>query len=98
MLLLDGFVIVLIEIKIFGCFVRYAGLRRRLLVDPHISKDGSSSPDLVIDNPLSQNPGNHLALYLSLFKDLIVTMSLSSTPRISHKEPPWMTNRLCAIC
>ncbi|KAJ6363139.1 hypothetical protein OIU78_003341 [Salix suchowensis] len=35
---------------------RYAGLRRRLLVDPHISKNGSSSPDPVIDNPLSQNP------------------------------------------
>ncbi|XP_041019163.1 uncharacterized protein LOC121261073 isoform X1 [Juglans microcarpa x Juglans regia] len=35
---------------------RYAGLRRRLLVDPHIPKDGSSSPDLVMDNPLSQNP------------------------------------------
>ncbi|XP_050218023.1 uncharacterized protein LOC126668855 [Mercurialis annua] len=35
---------------------RYAGLRRRLLVDPHISKDGSNSPDLAIDNPLSQNP------------------------------------------
>ncbi|KAF7837996.1 TBC1 domain family member 5 [Senna tora] len=35
---------------------RYACLRRRLLVDPHIPKDGSNSPDLVIDNPLSQNP------------------------------------------
>uniref|UniRef100_A0A6N2KH15 Rab-GAP TBC domain-containing protein n=1 Tax=Salix viminalis TaxID=40686 RepID=A0A6N2KH15_SALVM len=35
---------------------RYAGLRRRLLVDPHLSKDGRSSPDPVIDNPLSQNP------------------------------------------
>ncbi|PQQ20104.1 uncharacterized protein Pyn_02079 [Prunus yedoensis var. nudiflora] len=35
---------------------RYAGLRRRLLVDPHPKKDGSSSPDLSIDNPLSQNP------------------------------------------
>ncbi|XWS70988.1 hypothetical protein CRYUN_Cryun03dG0098300 [Craigia yunnanensis] len=36
---------------------RYAGLRRRLLVDPHVSKDGgSNSPDLVMDNPLSQNP------------------------------------------
>ncbi|KAK4396700.1 TBC1 domain family member 5 [Sesamum angolense] len=31
-------------------------LRRRLLVDPHVPKDGGSSPDLVIDNPLSQNP------------------------------------------
>lgn len=41
-------------------FVRYAGLRRRLLVDPHVSKDGSNSPDLVIDNPLSQNPGKLL--------------------------------------
>ncbi|XP_027066910.1 uncharacterized protein [Coffea arabica] len=35
---------------------RYAALRRQLLVDPHLPKDGSSSPDLVIDNPLSQNP------------------------------------------
>ncbi|GMJ15602.1 hypothetical protein like AT4G29950 [Hibiscus trionum] len=36
---------------------RYAGLRRRLLVDPHVPKDGASnSPDLVMDNPLSQNP------------------------------------------
>ncbi|KAL0346895.1 UNVERIFIED_CONTAM: TBC1 domain family member 5 [Sesamum calycinum] len=35
---------------------RYATLRRRLLVDPHVPKDGGSSPDLVIDNPLSQNP------------------------------------------
>ncbi|KAK8475528.1 hypothetical protein V6N13_066440 [Hibiscus sabdariffa] len=36
---------------------RYAGLRRQLLVDPHIPKDGASnSPDLVMDNPLSLNP------------------------------------------
>ncbi|KAJ0090994.1 hypothetical protein Patl1_14169 [Pistacia atlantica] len=35
---------------------RYAGLRRRLLVDPHLPKDGSNSPDPVMDNPLSQNP------------------------------------------
>ncbi|KAK9269362.1 hypothetical protein L1049_001133 [Liquidambar formosana] len=35
---------------------RYAGLRRRLLVDPHVPKDGSNSPILVMDNPLSQNP------------------------------------------
>ncbi|KAL2554130.1 Ypt/Rab-GAP domain of gyp1p superfamily protein [Forsythia ovata] len=35
---------------------RYAALRRQLLVDPHVPKDGSNSPDLVIDNPLSQNP------------------------------------------
>ncbi|KAA3470903.1 Ypt/Rab-GAP domain of gyp1p superfamily protein isoform 1 [Gossypium australe] len=36
---------------------RYAGLRRWLLVDPHVPKDGrSKSPDLVMDNPLSQNP------------------------------------------
>ncbi|KAJ0031233.1 hypothetical protein Pint_14022 [Pistacia integerrima] len=36
---------------------RYAGLRRRLLVDPHLPKDGSNSPDPIMDNPLSQNPG-----------------------------------------
>lgn len=34
----------------------YAALRRCLLIDPLIPKDGSNSPDLVIDNPLSQNP------------------------------------------
>ena len=28
-------------------------------MDPHVAKDGiSNSPDLVMDNPLSQNPGN----------------------------------------
>ncbi|KAI3977887.1 hypothetical protein MKX01_036727 [Papaver californicum] len=37
------------------CRRRYAGLRRRLLVDP-LPKDASSSPNLVMDNPLSQNP------------------------------------------
>ncbi|KAJ4913571.1 Ypt/Rab-GAP domain of gyp1p superfamily protein [Raphanus sativus] len=30
--------------------------RRRLLIDPHLSKDLRNSPDLSIDNPLSQNP------------------------------------------
>ncbi|XP_075502144.1 uncharacterized protein LOC142540112 [Primulina tabacum] len=35
---------------------RYASLRRKLLVDPHVAKDGGISPDLVMDNPLSQNP------------------------------------------
>ncbi|KAI3443421.1 hypothetical protein Pfo_000086 [Paulownia fortunei] len=35
---------------------RYAALRRQLLLDPHVPKDGNSSPDLVMDNPLSQNP------------------------------------------
>ncbi|KAI3447325.1 hypothetical protein Pfo_003990 [Paulownia fortunei] len=35
---------------------RYAALRKQLLVDPHVPKDGSNSPDPVMDNPLSQNP------------------------------------------
>ncbi|CAH2069656.1 unnamed protein product [Thlaspi arvense] len=36
---------------------RYAALRRRLLIDPHLPKKGGiNSPDLTIDNPLSQNP------------------------------------------
>ncbi|KAL6585585.1 hypothetical protein OROMI_002229 [Orobanche minor] len=34
----------------------YASLRKQLLVDPHLPKDGGSSPDLVMDNPLSQDP------------------------------------------
>ncbi|XP_010443400.1 PREDICTED: TBC1 domain family member 5 homolog B-like [Camelina sativa] len=35
---------------------RYAALRRRLLIDPHLPKKGTTSSDLTIDNPLSQNP------------------------------------------
>ncbi|XP_004965648.1 TBC1 domain family member 5 homolog A [Setaria italica] len=35
---------------------RYANLRRRLLIDPHLSKDEEAGPDLVVENPLSQNP------------------------------------------
>ncbi|KVI01430.1 Rab-GTPase-TBC domain-containing protein [Cynara cardunculus var. scolymus] len=34
----------------------YAALRRRLLIDPLIPKDGSDFPDLTMDNPLSQDP------------------------------------------
>ncbi|KAL6519280.1 hypothetical protein OROGR_018600 [Orobanche gracilis] len=34
----------------------YASLRKQLLVDPHLPKDGGSSPDPVMDNPLSQDP------------------------------------------
>ncbi|GFQ04652.1 tbc1 domain family member 5 [Phtheirospermum japonicum] len=34
----------------------YASLRKQLLVDPHLPKDGGCSPDLVMDNPLSQDP------------------------------------------
>ncbi|XXG72951.1 hypothetical protein AAC387_Pa07g1937 [Persea americana] len=35
---------------------RYAGFRRRLLIDPHVSKEVDQAPDLVMENPLSQNP------------------------------------------
>ncbi|XP_008798103.2 TBC1 domain family member 5-like [Phoenix dactylifera] len=35
---------------------RYASLRRRLLIDPHLPKDGNRSPDIAMDNPLSQDP------------------------------------------
>ncbi|CAJ1975857.1 unnamed protein product [Sphenostylis stenocarpa] len=52
-----------------NCRRRYAGLRRRLLVEPHVPKDGTNSPNLVIDNPLSLNPGKSefFSLYLSAF-------------------------------
>ncbi|WVZ98602.1 hypothetical protein U9M48_044020 [Paspalum notatum var. saurae] len=33
---------------------RYANLRRRLLIDPHLSKDEEGAPDLIVENPLSQ--------------------------------------------
>jgi hypothetical protein len=32
-------------------------LKRRLLVDPHLPKEEARSSNLVVDNPLSQNPG-----------------------------------------
>ncbi|WVZ92139.1 hypothetical protein U9M48_038226 [Paspalum notatum var. saurae] len=35
---------------------RYVSLRRRLMVDPHIPKEEDRSSNLVVDNPLSQNP------------------------------------------
>ncbi|WOL17391.1 hypothetical protein Cni_G26183 [Canna indica] len=42
---------------------RYANLRRRLIVDPHLSKDESKSSDLVMDNPLSQSPDSIWSRY-----------------------------------
>lgn len=38
------------------CRRRYASLRRRLLVESPIPKNGTNSPTLEMDNPLSQNP------------------------------------------
>ncbi|XP_004487985.1 uncharacterized protein [Cicer arietinum] len=38
------------------CRRRYASLRRRLLVEPPIPKNGTNSQNLAMDNPLSQNP------------------------------------------
>ncbi|EPS68908.1 microtubule-associated protein, partial [Genlisea aurea] len=35
---------------------RYASLRKKLLIDPHFPKDGVKSGDLIMDDPLSQNP------------------------------------------
>uniref|UniRef100_N1QST2 TBC1 domain family member 5-A-like protein n=2 Tax=Triticinae TaxID=1648030 RepID=N1QST2_AEGTA len=35
---------------------RYVSLRRRVLVDPHLPKEEARSPNLIVDNPLSQNP------------------------------------------
>ncbi|URE19402.1 hypothetical protein MUK42_37573 [Musa troglodytarum] len=35
---------------------RYASLRRRMLMDFHLPRDVDRSPDLTMDNPLSQNP------------------------------------------
>jgi hypothetical protein len=46
------------RILIVDC-CRYANLRRRLLIDPHLSKDEEGAPDLIVENPLSQSPGRH---------------------------------------
>ncbi|WOL06488.1 TBC1 domain family member protein [Canna indica] len=44
---------------------RYASLRRRLLIDHHAPKDGDASPDLTMDNPLSQNPDSTWGRFFS---------------------------------
>jgi hypothetical protein len=49
-------------------FIRYAALRRRLLIDPHLPKKGTNSPDLTIDNPLSQNPGKNQNFTISFLR------------------------------
>ncbi|XP_031494589.1 uncharacterized protein LOC116260404 [Nymphaea colorata] len=38
------------------CRRRYADVRRHLLVDPYVAKNEFEEPNLVMDNPLSQNP------------------------------------------
>jgi hypothetical protein len=35
-------------------------LRRRLLVEPPVPKNGTNSSNLEMDNPLSQNPGKSM--------------------------------------
>ncbi|XP_064978202.1 uncharacterized protein LOC135619792 isoform X1 [Musa acuminata AAA Group] len=44
---------------------RYANLRRRLLIDHHSPKNGKASPDLTVDNPLSQNPDSNWGRFFS---------------------------------
>ena len=39
------------RILIVDC-CRYANLRRRLLIDPHLSKDEEGAADLIVENPL----------------------------------------------
>ncbi|PNY06979.1 TBC1 domain family member [Trifolium pratense] len=65
---------------------RYASLRGQLLVDPHITKDGSSSPpNLVMDNPLSQNPRMH-ELLAPLFYVLQDDVEHHSEVRKLHED------------
>lgn len=64
----DQFQIKKKKVVIFTClFPRYAALRRRLLIDPHLPKKGINSPDLTIDNPLSQNPGKKTILVTEIY-------------------------------
>ncbi|CAL0320315.1 unnamed protein product [Lupinus luteus] len=57
---------------------RYASLRRQLLVESHIAKDGSSSDDVVMDNPLSQNPDSPWSRFFhSVELERIVVQDLS---------------------
>ncbi|KAL4590063.1 hypothetical protein LXL04_002982 [Taraxacum kok-saghyz] len=67
---------------------RYAALKRRLLINPHISKDETNFRDLVMDNPLSQNPGIYLITCLHHFTSLdssLISMADSMWGRFFHK-------------
>ncbi|KAE8689493.1 Zinc finger CCCH domain-containing protein 26 [Hibiscus syriacus] len=57
------------------------GRKSQLLVDPHVPKDGArNSPDLVMDNPLSQNPDKKIPL------DVLVNMWVE-IHNIDEEEP-----------
>jgi len=60
----------------FFFLVRYASLRRRLLVEPHVPKNGTNSANLVIDNPLSLNPGTS-KFFVLYFSTLLGVKSLT---------------------
>ncbi|RWW41090.1 hypothetical protein BHE74_00053454, partial [Ensete ventricosum] len=52
---------------------RYANLRRRLLIDHHSPKNAKASPDLTVDNPLSQNPALAVSMLLYVRSSLLAT-------------------------
>ena len=56
--MIESLVLSTYEDVLVSCFsCRYVSLRRRLMVDPHLPKEEDRSSNLVVDNPLSQNPG-----------------------------------------
>lgn len=60
-------------------------MRRHLLIDPHVPKDGSNSPDPVIDNPLSQNPGRIFASFVH-FSSLLASAMLKIVQTSQHLQ------------
>ena len=67
----------------FFANVSYARLRRRLLIDPHILKEESCSSDVVVDNPLSQNPGNIWCYFPILYMtDCVAYITIINQPLV----------------
>ena len=46
--------------------IRYADLRRRLLIDPHAVEDPHKLHHSKVDNPLSQDPGKLIYSFLEI--------------------------------
>lgn len=86
---MNGSISIIVSAMFFSC--RYALLRRRLLINPHILKDEDSSPNFFIDNPLSQNPSKLLfplliAYTLSLYwSDMLVLIIVQICSPITKK-------------
>ncbi|PWZ23216.1 Inositol-tetrakisphosphate 1-kinase 6 [Zea mays] len=74
---------------------RYVSLRRRLMVDPHLPKEEDRSSNLVVDNPLSQNPGFLEKVASSHLFGSIALLAKSGNLSLTELMLEWSRTSLC---